>query len=90
MLKGHEVAINSNSHKLLEYLATGRPVVINYTDEYKNNDLVVMAQDNEALPLLFSKVINTWISTLLPELSRGGAFGVVILIFSMCSQSIKF
>ncbi|MBI3233839.1 MAG: glycosyltransferase [Bacteroidetes bacterium] len=31
---GEEVDVNSNHHKILEYLTTGKPVVMNYTDEF--------------------------------------------------------
>jgi glycosyltransferase involved in cell wall biosynthesis len=57
--RGDERDVNSNHHKILEYLATGKPVVINYTDEYKHHrDIVEMAIDNSELPGLFTKVIN--------------------------------
>jgi hypothetical protein len=41
----------------LEFLSTGKPVVINYTDEYKDKrDLVIMSDQNEELPALFRAV----------------------------------
>jgi glycosyltransferase involved in cell wall biosynthesis len=55
--KGDEVAINANPHKLLEFLAVGKPAVINYTDEYKDSGLVIMADSNSDLPNLFHQVI---------------------------------
>jgi glycosyltransferase involved in cell wall biosynthesis len=56
---GDNVAVNSNHHKILEYLATGKPSVINYTDDYRNrDDLVVMSDKNSELPGLFRKVVS--------------------------------
>ncbi|MFN7491414.1 MAG: glycosyltransferase [Cyclobacteriaceae bacterium] len=55
--KGDEVDVNSNHHKILEYLTTGKPVVMNYTDEYNDKrELVVMSDQNQQLPLLFQQV----------------------------------
>jgi len=55
---GSSKEVNSNHHKIMEYLATGKPVVMNYTDEYNDKrDMVIMADDNRELPMLFSKVI---------------------------------
>lgn len=54
---GADAAVNSNHHKILEFLSTGKPTVINYTDEYKDKrDLVIMSDHNEELPALFQKV----------------------------------
>jgi len=36
----------SNSHKILEYLATGRPVIANHTLAYNHTDLIYMLQEN--------------------------------------------
>ncbi len=48
---------SSNSHKILEYLSTGKPVVMNYTDEYNDkHDLVLMTERNEELPDAFKEV----------------------------------
>ncbi len=49
----------SNSHKILEYLATGQPGVTHHIDTYKNNDLLYMLNDtdNKAYPDLFASVI---------------------------------
>ncbi|NOS92185.1 MAG: glycosyltransferase [Cyclobacteriaceae bacterium] len=48
---------SSNSHKILEYLTTGKPVVMNYTDEYDDKrDLVFMTDRNEELPRVFQEV----------------------------------
>ncbi|MFZ5973499.1 MAG: hypothetical protein ACOYXA_18080 [Bacteroidota bacterium] len=57
--RGDEKDINSNHHKILEFLTTGCPVVMNYTDEYKDKrNLVFMSDSNEELPGLFSSVLN--------------------------------
>ena len=54
---GANVAVNSNHHKILEFLSTGKATVINYTDEYKDkSDLVIMSKANEELPELFKSV----------------------------------
>jgi hypothetical protein len=54
---GADKEVNSNHHKILEFLSTGKPAVINYTDEYKDlRDLVIMADNNSELPALFSSV----------------------------------
>ena len=51
--------VNSNHHKILEFLSTGKPTVINFTDEYKNHrDVVIMADRNEELPGLLKQVID--------------------------------
>ncbi|MEQ8362613.1 MAG: glycosyltransferase [Cyclobacteriaceae bacterium] len=56
---GSNQKVNSNHHKIIEYLATGKPVVMNFTDEYKDKrDLVIMSDDNRELPLLFNQVIH--------------------------------
>ncbi len=55
---GGNVEVNSNHHKILEYIATGMPAVINYTDDYKDSDLVVMSRNNAELPALFDEVVN--------------------------------
>lgn len=49
----------SNSHKLLEYLSTGKVVVSHYVDQYKEeNDLLEMVEDNNDYPHLFKKVVD--------------------------------
>ena len=54
---GADKVVNSNHHKILEFLSTGKPAVINFTDEYKgSDDLVVMADTNDQLPGLFKHV----------------------------------
>jgi glycosyltransferase involved in cell wall biosynthesis len=50
--------VGSNSHKLLEYLSTGKVVVSNYVDEYKDKrHLLEMVEENSDLPKQFQKVI---------------------------------
>ncbi len=44
----------SNSHKILEYLSTGKVVICNYLSSYAGNDLLLMVE-NENLPGLFNK-----------------------------------
>ncbi len=57
---GANQEVNSNHHKILEFLSTGKPTVINFTDEYKNHrDVVIMADRNEELPTLLKAVINS-------------------------------
>jgi glycosyltransferase involved in cell wall biosynthesis len=69
--KGDEADVNSNHHKILEYLATGKPTVINFTDEYKDRkDVVVMAEKNSELPGLFDEVVRNLKTYSSPELSE--------------------
>lgn len=52
--RGADTTVNSNHHKILEFLSTGKPAVINYTDEYKDKrDIILMSDLNEQLPGLF-------------------------------------
>lgn len=50
----------SNSHKLLEYLSTGKPVVSHYVSSYKDYDVLDMLRDvsNNNYPELFDRVLN--------------------------------
>lgn len=50
----------SNSHKVLEYLSSGKPVVCSYIDQYTNTNLLLMADDNEELESLFKKLIDQY------------------------------
>jgi hypothetical protein len=56
----------TNSHKILEYFATGRPVLSNRLAAYASSDLVVMASErtNASMPALLSDLL-----TRLEELS---------------------
>tara|TARA_Y100000310_G_scaffold96038_1_gene93805 strand:+ start:1806 stop:2921 length:1116 start_codon:yes stop_codon:yes gene_type:complete len=48
----------SNSHKILEYLSTGKVVVSHWIDEYKDKrDLLEMVDNNTVLPARLKKVI---------------------------------
>lgn len=49
----------SNSHKILEYLSIGKPVVSHTMSTYKNNNLIDMldSKDNSGYSLLFEKVL---------------------------------
>ncbi|NCU06323.1 MAG: glycosyltransferase family 4 protein [Chitinophagaceae bacterium] len=55
----HAMWDGSNSHKLLEYLSTGSPVVAHYVSSYKQTDLLYMLPEpgNENYPELFDRVI---------------------------------
>lgn len=50
----------SNSHKVLEYLSTGRPVVSHYMSSYKTSNLIDMLNDksNKEFPNLFDMVVS--------------------------------
>ena len=51
--------ILSNSHKILEFLSTGKVIVSHFIDEYKNKpDLLEMANYNKDIPELFKKVVS--------------------------------
>ena len=59
----------SNSHKILEYLSTGKPVVTSYVDQYAGEkDLLLMAEENEQLPGLLQQVIGQYSTYMLDEL----------------------
>jgi hypothetical protein len=60
----------SNPHKLMEYLGSGRVVVATFTKEFQlHRDIMVMANQNSELPVLFKEVINDLGSYNLRELS---------------------
>jgi hypothetical protein len=50
----------SNSHKILEYLSTGKPVVSHYVSTYKDSDLLVMLKEksNKGYVQLFKETID--------------------------------
>jgi glycosyltransferase involved in cell wall biosynthesis len=51
---------NTNPHKILEYLSTGKPVVSHYMYTYRDNkliDMLLSPDSNEAYPGLFSSVL---------------------------------
>lgn len=49
----------SNSHKIMEYLSTGKPVVAHHVSTYKDKKLLYMlpGKDNDDYPALFKQVI---------------------------------
>lgn len=50
--------LTSNSHKILEYLSTGKIIISNFFSYYeKHHDLLLMSKDNNELPTLFNDVI---------------------------------
>jgi glycosyltransferase involved in cell wall biosynthesis len=49
----------ANSHKLLEYLSTGVPVVASYTAEMAGpNDLILMARERSGFAALFDRAVH--------------------------------
>jgi glycosyltransferase involved in cell wall biosynthesis len=50
----------SNSHKILEYLSTGKPVVSHYISTYRNSNIIDMlpSKENNEYLSLFSQVLN--------------------------------
>jgi len=63
----------SNSHKIIEYLSTGKVIVSNHLSTYKNQrELIKMVDEmhNEKLPELFKTVINNLEYYNNPELQR--------------------
>lgn len=48
----------SNSHKLLEYLSTGKTVIGNYVSNYAGTQLMEMCREQDQLPALFAEVIH--------------------------------
>jgi hypothetical protein len=51
----------SNSHKILEYLSTGRPVVAHHVSSYKNTDLLYMlpVKENTDYANLFQQTVSS-------------------------------
>ncbi|MEP0984472.1 glycosyltransferase [Ekhidna sp.] len=47
----------TNSHKILEYLYSGNPIVATYTAVYEGKDLLNMVEENSNWPDLFEKII---------------------------------
>lgn len=69
-LNHSELWDGSNSHKLLEYFSTGKPVVSHYMSTYKDNELIDMlpVKDNSKYPALFLKVLD--------RVKQGEPFGI--------------
>ncbi len=57
--KNSESFASDNSHKILEYLSTGKVVVSSYLKEYINKDFIVMCKEESAeeFNLLFTNVV---------------------------------
>jgi glycosyltransferase involved in cell wall biosynthesis len=49
----------ANPHKVLEYLSTGKVILSNFMEEYKDReDLLVMTKNRKKIPQLLSEIIN--------------------------------
>ena len=48
----------SNSHKILEYLSSGKVILSNFTSTYKNSSLIEMVNDNSFLPERMKEIAN--------------------------------
>lgn len=48
----------SNSHKLLEYISTGKVVISSFVSTYKNTGLLEMCADENSFPSFFSDIVN--------------------------------
>ncbi len=48
-----------NTHKMLEYLSTGKPIISSHISHYAGSELIAMtaAGNDDKLPVLFSKVV---------------------------------
>lgn len=61
----------ANTHKMMEYLASGRVIVATFTPEYEDQlPLVVMSEKNRELPGLFRHVVDKLDYYNSPELAR--------------------
>ncbi len=62
----------SNSHKLIEYLSTGKPILSIDIETYRNKDLIYMSPENEDRKLLdiFNKFKNNYSSFYSKELAK--------------------
>jgi glycosyltransferase involved in cell wall biosynthesis len=50
-----------NSHKMLEYFATGRPIVASWTQEYAaQSDIICMPRQRWELPSLFTRLVTDY------------------------------
>lgn len=58
--RNKDINKGSNSHKILEYLSTGKIVLSNYISTYADKDLLVMSSndENDDMPNLFNKIKN--------------------------------
>jgi hypothetical protein len=55
---GKDINKASNSHKLIEYLSTGKVTVSTYVSNYAGSDLLEMCEREDSFPSLFNQVIN--------------------------------
>lgn len=59
----------ASSHKVLEYLASGKVIVSSFMQEYlRHNDIIVMSEKNYQLPDLFDSVVQNLTHLNTPEL----------------------
>jgi len=47
----------SNSHKILEYLSTGKVIISTFVSQYQNNNLLVMSKDDKEFLATFTHVL---------------------------------
>lgn len=57
----------ANPHKVMEYLASGKPIVATYTAEYADFDFICMSKRNEDWPALLQRTIENLDSENTPE-----------------------
>lgn len=61
----------SNPHKMMEYLFSGKPIVATFTEEYQQyRDAIQMSDDNSYWPILFSETVKNigfWTDTVMSE-----------------------
>ena len=55
---GNDMNAASNSHKLLEYISTGKTVISSYVSTYEGTGLIEMCKDEAKLPLFFKQIID--------------------------------
>lgn len=62
----------SNSHKILEYLSTGRPVVSHFVLTYRDSHLLFMPEttENDGYPILFKAVVREIQESKIPVIDK--------------------
>jgi len=60
----------SNSHKILEYLSTGKAIISTFVSQYQYNTLLVMSKDEASFLATFEKVISSLPEYNAPELQK--------------------
>ena len=60
----------SNSHKILEYLSTGKVIISTFVSQYQNNSFLVMSKDEASFLATFEKVISSLPEYNAPELQK--------------------